>query len=254
MAFYNLDAIVLRRSPLTETSFVVTFFSREMGKLSALAKGARRKRNPFGASLEPASHVRAIVVGRPTAELFQLRACELAERMEGLWGELGRIEGALYTVYLLDRLLKEREAEEALFGLSLRVLRGLARGDEVEGTLALFELRLLALLGYQPPLEACPACGRPLAKGAAYLPGSGDLLCGRCARSRPGARALRPGSLEVMRAAARLPEEKLFQMRVVTPLRAELREFARRSLSARLGVTLREFALHGEGETTPPPP
>src|SRR5512141_533511 len=83
------DAFILRTWPLKEADLIVSFFTRDQGKMRGVAKRARRPKSPFGAGLERLSHVRMAYFQRETRELVSLDSCELIRSSFGLLSDYG---------------------------------------------------------------------------------------------------------------------------------------------------------------------
>ncbi len=196
----KLRAVVLRTVDYGERDRVVTLFSRERGKLSAFARGARSSRRRFGGALEP----------------FTLLAAELTERGGDLWvlddagvergfgnlrGDLARIACASYAVELARELVRDAEAHEDLFDGLVAYLTLLDGAPARPWDLRRFELDALRAAGLQPALVECARCGRPAGAGPArFDPLQGGVLCAGCAfTGSAGARPIEAGVLEALR-------------------------------------------------------
>src|SRR5439155_14569090 len=122
MALKESEAIVLRTYPLREADLLVTLFTREEGKVRGVARSAKKSRRRFGGALEPLTYVRAHYEDREQQELARLDSCEVLE--SPLAGEVGypRAVALGHVAGLLDELLPDREANDAVFRLAISVL------------------------------------------------------------------------------------------------------------------------------------
>lgn len=139
---------VLHTYPFRETSLVVELFTREFGRVSAIAKGARRPRAAMRGMLQSFQPLVATWSGK--SELKNLHGVEWRGGLHVLHGQ-GLICG-FYLNELMLRLLPREDAHEALFEHYEEALRALARGDEQSIVLRRYEKRLLQELGYALPL------------------------------------------------------------------------------------------------------
>ncbi len=139
---------VLHTYPFKETSLVVELFSRDFGRVAAVAKGARRPRSAMRGMLQSFQPLLATWSGK--SELRNLHSLEWGEGLLLLNGEA--LMCGFYLNELLLRLLPREDAHEALFQYYTETLRVLAAGADAPSTLRRFELRLLQQLGYALPL------------------------------------------------------------------------------------------------------
>jgi DNA repair protein RecO (recombination protein O) len=177
-------AILLRSVAFGESDRVVTMLGRETGRLSAMARGARKSTRRFGGGLGLGARGEATLREPPHAELLALDSFEVADGRAGLGLDLGRTAHAGYATELCDRLCPIRHPEPEVFDWLDGFLTLLeARGTSAERARA-FELGLFARLGFAPSLAACVACGRrDLGEAVVrFDPERGGVVCSACAR------------------------------------------------------------------------
>lgn len=177
MALKESEAIVLRTYPLREADLLVTFFTRIEGKVRGVARSAKKSRKRFGGALEPLTFVRAFYEDRERQELARLDALEVLE--SPLASEVGypRAVALAHIAELLDELLPDREANDAVFRLTLSVLSCL-RGANIWMPVTYFELWMTRLVGFLPDLSECVVCGRTLNGSRAFFHALADgLMC-----------------------------------------------------------------------------
>ncbi|HEY4903756.1 MAG TPA: DNA repair protein RecO [Candidatus Sulfotelmatobacter sp.] len=177
MALRESEAIVLRTYPLREADLLVTLFTRAEGKIHGVARSAKKSKRRFGGALEPLTHVRAFYDVRERQELSRLDACEVLDSPLATEVTYARAVALAHIAELLDELLPDHEANDAIFRLTLSVLQVLT-GSEVWMPVTYFELWLTRLVGFLPELTECTACGRPLDGNRAYFHALADgLMC-----------------------------------------------------------------------------
>jgi len=177
MALKESEAIVLRTYPLREADLLVTLFTRAEGKVRGVARSAKKSKRRFGGALEPLTHVRAFYDVRERQELARLDACEVLESPLASEVSYARAVALGHVAELLDELLPDREANDAIFRLTLSVLHVLS-GPEVWMPVTYFELWLTRLVGFLPELTECIVCGRSLNGSRAYFHALADgLMC-----------------------------------------------------------------------------
>jgi DNA repair protein RecO (recombination protein O) len=186
MSAEKAEALVIRVVDFSETSAVVTLFTREFGKVSALAKGARRLKGPFESALDLLSRVRIVFLRKSSEALDLLTEAKLERRFRSPGRDLSRLYGAYYVAELLNDLTHDDDPHADLFEAAVEALEQLAEDSTPPGDAILrWELVALRILGHLPSLDACVECGQPVAAGrrTAFGLAVGGVLCGSC---RPG--------------------------------------------------------------------
>lgn len=177
MPLKESEAIVLRTYPLREADLLVTLFTRVEGKVHGVARSAKKSKRRFGGALEPLTFVRAYYEDREGRELARLDSFEVLESPLAFEVSYPRAVALGHVAEVLDELLPEREANDAVFRLALSVLAAL-RGPDVWMPVTYFELWMTRLMGYLPDLSECLACGRTLNGSRAYFHALSDgLMC-----------------------------------------------------------------------------
>lgn len=177
MALKESEAIVLRTYSLREADLLATLFTRSEGKVRGVARAAKKSRRRFGAALEPLTYIRAYYEDREGQELTRLDSCEVLESPLASAMTYPRAVALGHVAELLDELLPEREANDAVFRLVLSVLTGL-RASQIWLPITYFELWITRLMGYLPELSECILCGRTLNGSRAFFHVLADgLMC-----------------------------------------------------------------------------
>ena len=168
------DAFVLRSYPFSEADLVVSFFSRERGKLRGVARGVRRPKNKFGMALERLARSRLFYLQKENRELVQLRRAELLGP-SNLWKADYSTSIVLDVIAeASDRLLPENQPQDAYFRLLQLIAeefrRGIAEGPPgdpiphwAHRALVYFLLWSARLGGWLPPFDRCCETGRVFA-------------------------------------------------------------------------------------------
>jgi DNA repair protein RecO (recombination protein O) len=177
MPIFESEAIVLRTYPLREADLLVTLFTRAEGKVRGVARSAKKSKRRFGGALEPMTYVRAFYDVRERQELAGLDACEVLESPLATEVSYARATALAHLAELLDEMLPDREANDAIFRLTLSVLHVLT-GSDIWMQVTYFDLWLTRLVGFLPELTECIVCGRSLNGSRAYFHALADgLMC-----------------------------------------------------------------------------
>lgn len=215
-----LVALVLSVKEISESDLLVSFLSRERGRLSAVAKGARRSRRRFVNKLEPGHLLRIhLRKGRSGLTPF-LEAADLLFAPENFRTDPRRFTLASYFIELCERSSPPAEGRE-IFSLLLENLKFLEKRSPPPILKPYFELQLLRLLGWSPEFRGCVACGKELASSAYFSFAGGGLRCEHCARE--GDRVISPRTRAVLSALFKLSPDSLTRLRIPED---EIREVA----------------------------
>lgn len=158
-------AVVLRAVKFRESSSVVTFFTEKAGKIAGMVRGARRRGNRFGSSLQPMSHVSAVIYRKPGREIQTVSQCDLLEQYSRIPGDLDRISIGMQFVELVNLLTHGEEENVGVFQLLTGSLRSLdSEPNPGYPLLYHFEIELLRILGFRFDFEHCGGCSTPFSE------------------------------------------------------------------------------------------
>ena len=185
-AIRSSPAIVLRSWAYGESDKIVSFLTRDFGKIRGIAKGAKRSRKRFLNVLEPFTLVQLRFHERPNSPLAFIHACDWVYVFRAITRTLVKIVHASYLVEITDELTRDGDDSRSLFDHLRDGLRFLEENEASSEFLTAFELTLLRLAGFQPILEHCQRCGdRPPGNGQGngrwgFSPRDGGVLCRSC--------------------------------------------------------------------------
>lgn len=194
-----MEAVVLRRSDYGEADRLVTLYTRQLGKVRALAKGVRKIASRKAGHLEPFTHVKLqLSKGR---DLPLLTQADTVNAYLTLREDLLLTGYASYVVELLDRFTYEDEvAHPALFRLLTETLARLASKSDPWLVLRYYEMRLLDNLGFRPRLFECVNCGREIKPEDQFFSFSaGGVICPRCGKGLPNLHVISMETLKYLR-------------------------------------------------------
>jgi DNA repair protein RecO (recombination protein O) len=193
-------ALVLRTIDFSETSLVVTLFTREFGKIGALAKGARRPKNPFESALDVLTLCRIVFLHKTSEALDLVTEAKLLRRFRPAGRNLAGLYAGYYVAELLGELTDENDPHPELFDLADETLAALAMGEAVPRRTVRFELGALRFLGHQPSLDQCAECGDAVepAGRVAFGAVSGGVLCPKCRGGKMHVVSVSAGALRTL--------------------------------------------------------
>lgn len=195
-------ALVVRTSDVFETSTVATLFTRELGKASGLAKGARRLKSPMQGGLDLLSVSDIVLLHKATDALDLIIEAVPVERFAPLRRDLAALYAGYYIAELLSDLTDFHDPHPRLFDAAVVTLRHLGEPGSRSRRVFRFELACLRELGLMPALDDCSHCGAEVvASGDAFAFGlaTGGVLCPGCRPGQPHVATLSGATLAAIR-------------------------------------------------------
>lgn len=198
MPTYNTNVIVLHRLSFGETDRIVTLYTREHGKLTGIAKGARKPVSRLAGATEVLTYGRFhLATGKNLDIIAQV---EVKESFPRIHADLNRIAYATYIAELIDKSVEEHEANPEIFDLLLSALYLTERPNDPEKIAHMFELQYMKQVGYEPMLDRCQRCRKPLPVDEFFFsPSLGGLVCRECGPLPEDAIRILPQTVETMR-------------------------------------------------------
>ena len=199
MPLCKTEAIVLRTRDLGETSKILTLFTDRYGKIAAVAKGARRPKSRFGASLDLFAHSNIVLYIKESRDLHLISESTLLNAFYGLREDVHRLGFASTVVELVDRMVMRAERVPGLFPLLNGGLQALEKGKHPSLLLWALILKIVSVLGYRPQLFACNSCGGPIeGKLAGFSSAQGGVVCQDCGRKGVAFTAIASETLKLL--------------------------------------------------------
>ena len=214
MPTYAATGLVLHRLNLGETDKILTLYTQEQGKLSAVAKGARRSNSRMSGATELFTLSRFLLGTGKSLEI--VTQCEIRESFPALRNDLLSLARATYLCELLDRMTLERDtlASAELLDLTVSALTLLTHPSTYPDAIVhAYELHLLELQGYAPALDSCVRCGNPLdRRPVGFSPSQGGVLCSSDRYRADDAISLTQESLSLLQTLRIAESETLFTL------------------------------------------
>ena len=152
------EAFVLQTWPFKEGDLIVSFLTRDYGKLRGVARRARRPKSGFGSGLERLSHVRMSYFQRENRELVNIDSCEIVHSQFGLVNDFAAACALDFFAEVSEQLLPAAEPDEKYFRLITAVLDHLRTGNAWRAV-TYFSVWAVKLAGLLPELHVCLGCG-----------------------------------------------------------------------------------------------
>ncbi|MHB0935785.1 MAG: DNA repair protein RecO [Armatimonadota bacterium] len=260
----QVTALVLRSREYGEGHRLITLFTREEGKLLAVAKGVKKPRAKLAGALQHFALLEVQLAGGRRFDV--ITQARVLDAFYGLRQNYDAFAYANYFAELFDAALEEHQRHPMLFDLLGDVLHRLVDGSDAELLARYVEINLAAMLGYQPQLTRCAHCQVPLARQGedghpvwptwlGFSSSQGGALCPDCSKTVPGARRIAAGTLQVIYLLLTRGTDALAGMPLSPPLRREiagtLQDYLEYRLERRLQSSrfLREQNIADDGHT-----
>ena len=177
------DAIVIRKVPFSNTSQIITFFTRDYGKISAIAKGVHRPKNPFEGFVELFSLNEILFIDGEGRRLATLTESTQKSSFAGIRSDIKKVFGAFFLAEFVDQMVEDHDPNPRLFNLFLKSIIDLSRNNDILIYRMSFTAQSLRLLGVMGGIRDCCDCGKTLAarEQTEIHPSGEGLLCEDCA-------------------------------------------------------------------------
>ena len=232
MAIQKSEGILLRRQDLRETSIILTFYTKDFGKIKGIVRGVRgpRAQAMCGGSFEIFARDDLVFYERKTADIYTVSQCDLIDYFNPIRESLERLSYATYIVELLDSVTALADKNSDVFTLLLNSLQLLAGEASPKRVARIFEIKLLSLLGLMPSMDFCVSCGTKADLTARFSLRHGGLICRKCLDTDRQAVSILQGTVRFMEHIRSSPFEKASRVRVTEEIGRELERLLRRFL------------------------
>ena len=201
MPAFSTPAILLRRVEYGDYDLILTFFSLERGKISLIAKAAKKSTKRFGGILQLFSMLEIVGTAGRGKGLPVLQEAALKQPFSEIRADVQKTAYASYWAELIYDWIPDNERQIELFFLFRHVLEALDNGGSpVEGLSILFQMRLLGLSGHSPNLANCCRCQTSLEAikhdKLFFDIARGGITCRSCGATAVGGLGLSKGTVK----------------------------------------------------------
>jgi DNA repair protein RecO (recombination protein O) len=226
MPLVKTVAITLKSRKWGEADRIVTLYARQLGKIRAVARGARRLKSRMGAALEPLTICELNLFEKSGDSLYRVSQVDLIEPFVRFREDLTLMAAAARMANVVGAVTPDGDPDPELFDTLEQGLRSLMTSDDPALTALLFQIRLLGLTGFRPQTDHCAACGKSREiHEPQFSPASGGLVCATCAaRQRFPCLPLSRGSLAFLQQALQLAPTMVTRLRADGQVRCEVED------------------------------
>lgn len=237
MPLHKTLAITLKSRKWGEADRIVTFYTKQVGKIRAVARGARRLKSRMGAALEPLTLCDLNLFEKSGDSLYRVSQVDLVEPFVKFREDLTLMAAAARMANVVGAVTPDGDPDAHVFDTLEQGLRSLMISDDPAFTALLFQIRLLGLTGFRPQTDQCAACGKmTVIQEPQFSPVAGGLVCALCA-ARQGVPCLplSRGSLAFLQQALRLTPAMVTRLRAAGQVRGEVEDAIERYVTVVAG-------------------
>ncbi|WP_077327035.1 DNA repair protein RecO [Virgibacillus siamensis] len=207
----KMEGIVIRTQDYSETHKIVTIFSNKLGKISAIARGAKKPKSRMAAVTQPFILGEFFVyVG---SGLSTIQQGEVINSFRPIREDIIKTAYTAYIAELTDKLTDTKSPDIYLYNQLLQTLNWIAEHDAVEVPMMMYELKVFAKGGFAPIVDRCVNCGGNKAPFS-FSVTEGGLLCSRCRHMDPEAAVIPDKAAKLMRLFAGVGLERVSSISV----------------------------------------
>ena len=218
---YKTRGFVLRQTSLGEADRILTLFTRDLGKIQAVAKGIRRTKSKLSGHLEPfALASLSLSRGRQLDTIFD---ADTVNSFRVLREDLKRLSKAVYLIELVDKFTSEHQPSPEIYSLLLDSLILLEHSNDSDRPIIYFEVQILSRSGFGPELYRCVECSIALKPGKyTHSHTHGGLICNNCTTKPMGLTfALSVNCIKVLRFLANASVDSISSLKIPSQVESE---------------------------------
>lgn len=223
MPLLKTKGIVLKAINLGESDKIITLFTDKMGKVQAVAHGARKSKSKLLSPTQVFCYGEYVLY--KGKNLYTINECDIIESFQGLLGDLYTLTYVSYLIELADALVVDEEPSYKLFGLLLKSMYLMCDKTIDRELLArVFELKAMSYSGYMPSLRECSCCGEQDLSSFFFSNKLGGLICENCRSLDTESMKVDGSTISVLRYFLRNKIDKVRYVKVTPVNRSELKK------------------------------
>jgi DNA repair protein RecO (recombination protein O) len=244
---YKATSIFLNSFDYGESDRILTCYTDEFGKIKGIAKGARRSKKRFPNALELFSLSHIVFSRREHDTLSIIESCDIINHHSGIREDLDKTIISSYLIELTDNFTHEGKKELALFQLLEKFLHIIDTGTSNPATslIRFFEMRLLKIAGYEPVLDRCLLCQKPLSHTEVYrfIPSMGGIKCSACQQNNGDSLPVSVGTLKSLLLGKEIDIQKVNRINLSSLAAQESNLILSRFIHHLLGKNLKSLSV-----------
>ncbi|HWL22979.1 MAG TPA: DNA repair protein RecO [Ureibacillus sp.] len=245
---HKWEGIVLKSRPYGESNKIVTLLTREAGKVTVMARGAKKPTSRLAGITQTFMH--GMFVCQRTSGMGTLQQGEHLQSMRHVQTDIIATAYASYIVEIIDRLVEEGKPEPYAFDVLQQALNAIEEGYDPEAITLFVDWKMLPYTGVQPILHACASCGS-IDGEFAFSFTQGGFLCHRCFHLDPYIIRLTPTQLKLIRMFYMVPIEQLGKIDLKRETKRFIKKIVTTIYEEQTGIRLKSRSFIDQLERTP---
>jgi DNA repair protein RecO (recombination protein O) len=231
MPVIRTEAITLGRTDYRNSSQIITFFTRNYGKVRTLAKGFKRSSSRHSSrAVDLLTYYQILFIKKEHDSLHILTEAILQNNYPTLRNDLDKYFKASYMAELVNEFAEENDPSEQLFDVFLNTLGGISKDTDATIWLLAFEIKMLKILGYLPEWGCCVNCKNSIQQqlsGVLFHAGEGGVLCRRCQIKIKGGIIVPTGAILIAGRLADMNLQRLERVKIHPSICIEIEKMLR---------------------------
>ncbi|KXH87412.1 DNA repair protein RecO [Sporosarcina sp. HYO08] len=245
---HKWEGIILRSMPYGESNKIVTIFTEEAGKLTAMARGAKKPASRLASITQPFTYGAFLL--RTGKGMGTLEQGEQLQSMRHIREDLEATAYASYIIELIDRCTENNERYPGVYQLLLEALHAINEEYDPEAIALFVEWKMLPVAGIHPVLHQCASCGATEGEFAFSFQEIG-FLCHRCFHVDPYLIRISPTQLKLIRTFYTVPINRVGKLTLKKPTKQFMKKLVRTIYDEQVGLRLKSRSFLDQLETTP---
>ena len=233
------EGIVLRSFDLRETSRIVSFFTRDHGKVSGVLKGIRADHKKFGSSVDKFSVNDIVYYQYRNSDIHLVSQCDLKQFFFPIRQDLKKSMAANYILELISVVMPAEERNRKVYNLMMSFLTSLETAQDINKLVHIFQIKMLLHSGFKPHLDTCVQCKKTIDGKARFSLKDGGLVCSHCHVSDATVHLVSKGTVASILYAERSDWKNGMKLKLTESVKKELKYVLNNFLVFHLGRQLR---------------
>jgi len=174
------EGIVIKSFDYRETSRIVTFFTKDYGKITGILKGIRKDHKKFGSNVDKFSVNDLVYYHYRRSDLHLISQCDLCQFFFTIRQDYKKSLAANYSLELIDAIMAQEEVNAEVYQLLLNFLSVLETAKDIDKLVYIFQIKILQLSGFSPHLDSCVKCDNRIMGRSRFSMTAGGLICSQC--------------------------------------------------------------------------